>query len=308
MTAQSLVCATCDADVPRGRLSCPACGALLASVSGGRRIAPGAVTTSATPAVLYEPDAAPTAGVVDGELESARAGDLVVPSPDERAADEAIDDETADDEPDGGPAERPPATSAGGPAGPWSEAPGAYLPPAFRPPPPILSTPAGPAAPARAWAGQGAPTAMAEATASASQLPVERPRVAEFVGWLSVAGAALAAVGFLLPWSSAVIGASGVGYFDRWGLAGPFHVVVVLGLLAILALSLVRHSLPTWLAVGLPGLGLGALLVGLVWPYVLGPLGAGAGVVIVGLGAVMLAAAGMVAIGTDRHASGDPAV
>ena len=39
MTAQSIVCGTCAAAVPYGRLSCPSCGELLASVAGSRRTA-----------------------------------------------------------------------------------------------------------------------------------------------------------------------------------------------------------------------------------------------------------------------------
>jgi hypothetical protein len=298
VVAESIVCATCATPVPAGRLSCPACGELLASVSGGSRVASGAVTTSATPAVLYELALAPTSSLVDGDIEGYRRSD-----------DAAIDtdpDASLDLEPRSAPAPR-------STLGPWSEAPGAYLPPAFTPPAPIPAIPAGPAAPARAWAGHGADRARMNGSSSTAAVPGraeasppstagDRPRVAEFVGWLAVAGAALAAVGFLLPWSSSVIGASGVGYFDRWGLAGPLHVLVVLGLLATLALSLVRHPLPLRLAIGLPGVGLGSLLLGLVWPYVLGPLGAGPGVVIVALGAVMLGAAGVVAIVSDRHA------
>ena len=87
----------------------------------------------------------------------------------------------------------------------------------------------------------------------------------------------MAAVGFLLPWGVSVIGASGVGYFDRWGLAGPFHPLVVLGVLAILVLALVPNPVPPWLRVGLPGLGLGALLLGLVWPYLVALPGTGPG-------------------------------
>lgn len=41
MTARSVVCPKCGADVPYGRLSCTACGALLASVAGSERRAAG---------------------------------------------------------------------------------------------------------------------------------------------------------------------------------------------------------------------------------------------------------------------------
>ncbi len=48
MTATSIVCRECGSPVPYGRLSCPSCGELLASVAGARP--PGApVTTSAAP-------------------------------------------------------------------------------------------------------------------------------------------------------------------------------------------------------------------------------------------------------------------
>ena len=36
MTTKTIDCIDCGASVPYGRLSCPACGALLASVAGGR--------------------------------------------------------------------------------------------------------------------------------------------------------------------------------------------------------------------------------------------------------------------------------
>ena len=49
MTATSIVCRECGSPVPYGRLSCPSCGELLASVAGARP--PGApVTTPAAPA------------------------------------------------------------------------------------------------------------------------------------------------------------------------------------------------------------------------------------------------------------------
>jgi len=107
------------------------------------------------------------------------------------------------------------------------------------PPLPASALPAGPPAPARAWAGYGseADPAAAAATApdavTAEGRGLDPSRLAEFVGSVSVAGAALAAVGFLLPWASVMIGATGSDYFDRWGLAGPGHVIVVIGILAV---------------------------------------------------------------------------
>lgn len=180
-------------------------------------------------------------------------------------------------------------------------APGAYVPPL-----PAGGTPAGPAAPARAWAGHGADGRLPAVEPTREAVPAKRrdadspARLAEFVGWLSVAGAAFASVGFLLPWGQVMIGSSGVGYFDRWGLAGPAHVVVVVGLLALLALGLARTDVPVRIRTGIGGLGLGALVLGLVWPYVVGPLGSGPGAQIVGIGALALIVSGLLAIVVDR--------
>src|SRR6185503_3821412 len=71
MTAQSIVCGACAAEVPNGRLSCPSCGELLASVSGSRRAGGSAASVAASavvPPVLYDPATAPTGSVVDGQL------------------------------------------------------------------------------------------------------------------------------------------------------------------------------------------------------------------------------------------------
>jgi predicted membrane-bound spermidine synthase len=65
--------------------------------------------------------------------------------------------------------------------------------------------------------------------------------------------------------------------------------------------AIVRDRVPIGLGVGVPGLGLGALLVGLVWPYLFGPLGAQLGAIAVALGAVMLVVAGIAALIVDRH-------
>jgi len=120
--------------------------------------------------------------------------------------------------------------------------------------------------------------------------------------WFAIVGAAMAILGFLLPWSRVVIGASGTGgYFDGWGLASPTHVLVVLGLMAVLALEILRAPVPAWLRTGIPGLILGSLIIGLIWPYVVGRLGADIGVMVTGLGGVALIAGGVVASWATRH-------
>ena len=324
MSSQSIVCGTCGAAVPYGRLSCPACGELLASVVGAAR-RPVAVqrapkrasrtskasAADATPAGTSSVATAPppTASTAAMPYELGSSGwDQVRPTTDVEV----------DAEPQW-PAERPatpfavpPTPTAQAPqngASPayarssYADAPGAYVPPV------IPAIPAGPPAPARAWAGHpgtdDAPSdADAASNASAGAL-VDAARLPEFVGWLAVAGSAMAAVGFVLPWGISVIGGSGVGYFDRWGLAGPFHAIVVLGLLAILGLALVRNPIPLWVRVGVVGIALGALLLGLVWPYLFYLPGTGPGVLVVAVGAIILLVAGIIALVADRHEGED---
>ena len=110
-------------------------------------------------------------------------------------------------------------------------------------------------------------------------------RFVEIAGWFIVVGAAMSLLGFLLPWSRVVIGARTIGgYFDGWGLASPTHLFVFVGLLAVLALALRRRPVPAWISSGVLGLGFGGLLLGLAWPYLVGPLGADVGLTMVTLG------------------------
>jgi hypothetical protein len=138
---------------------------------------------------------------------------------------------------------------------------------------------------------------------------VDAPRLVEIAGWFVVVGSAMAALGFLLPWSWAVIGARGSGgYLDHWGLASPSHVLVLAGLLAVMALGVVRTTVPAWVRTGVVGLGAGGLLIGLTWPYIFGPLGSDIGVLMVALGGVALVIGGGVASWATRHAGADPVV
>lgn len=331
MTTQAMVCGSCAAEVPYGRLSCPSCGELLASVAGGRRASHNGTSSTATPATVYavlaagapagDQDAgdAFTEDEGDADDEAAHASELDLDDPSiYPPADLAASATAAATWAVAGHApattSAPPApTAAAAPTWP-STAPGAYV-----PPPPVHV--AGPAAPARAWGGnqdvQAVRSPARDVVASASSDRTsgdatadnaDSVRVDEFVRWLSVAGSALSAVGFLLPWSSTVIGSTGGGYLDRWGLGTPGHFVVALGLLVVLALALVRNPIPVWIRVGLPGVALGSLLVGLVWPYLVGPLGSGPGVLIVVVGAMLLGAAGVVAIAIDRNAGSERGV
>ena len=48
-------------------------------------------------------------------------------------------------------------------------------------------------------------------------------------------------------------------------------------MLLTLALGVVKTTVPAWLRTGVLGLAVGGLLIGLTWPYAIGPLGADIG-------------------------------
>lgn len=326
MTVRSIACGACGAEVQPGRLSCPACGELLASVSGGRSMAtagPSAavrITTDTTPlldALMDDPvgeDAAPEPEP-EPEVESSLEPDPgaepdLDPEPGPVAASRAaypailVDAEPAAAEP-------PPPSWSTRPSEP--PPPGAYVPPSLAPVGASAvagfaamptAMPAGPAAPARTWAGVD-PHAVdrpAESSATdAGAAAAAGDRVDEMIGWVAVAGCALAGLGFLIPWSRTVIGAGGVSYTDQWGLAGPGALIVVLALAAIGVLAVLPNPVPAWVRLGIPGLAVGTLLVGLVWPYALGPLGALPGAMLSLAGALLLAVAAIVCLVVDRH-------
>lgn len=263
MAVRSIECSACGMEVPYGRLSCPSCGELLASVAGVSR-----------PLTWVAPDATPAA-----------ASPMV--------------------------------------ATPMVATPGAYVPPTPEPlapaepalPPPVIATPAGLPAPARAWAGMAdiaegdaAPAVVDARDTDSLERLLDPAHRGEAIGWVAVAGSTMAAVGFLLPWSTSVIGAAGVGYFDRWGFAGPGHPLVVIALLAVAALAVIPNPIAAWVRLGVPGLGLAALLVGLVWPYLFGPLGADPGALLSAVGALVLGASAIAALAHGRHAAGAPGV
>ena len=114
MAVQSIVCGTCEAAVPYGRLSCPSCGELLASVARPRRPARSAARAEATPAapsgvpdVLYQvepptatiaadqPPPEPASRDLDAELpwvSDASDGDAAEPEADVEAPSGSADD------------------------------------------------------------------------------------------------------------------------------------------------------------------------------------------------------------------------
>jgi hypothetical protein len=192
--------------------------------------------------------------------------------------------------------------------------PGAYLPPT------MTLAAAGSGAMQPSWPGARSVAGVRSAATRKAVVPsetatadhaeaTEATRFVEVADWFVIIGASLAVLGFLLPWSVTVIGSSGFGgYFDNWGLASPTHLVILVALLVALALGLLETPVPAWLGTGVLGLALGGLLVGLIWPYAIGPLGADIGAVIVGLGGLALVIGGALACRATRHSEADPLV
>ena len=204
---------------------------------------------------------------------------------------------------------------------------GAYVPPASTPPagrplparpwvgvtsaaPPSMATSPMPQTPALAGASAvGQPPVSTMTFPSVPSLALETGWRATVAGWLMVIGSAVAILGFLLPWSRTVIGAEGAGtYFDTWGIANPSHLLIVLALAVTLVLAVLVNPIPRWIRTCCVGLALGGLLVGLTWPYLLGPLGAGPGVMAILVGGVILGVAGVLDLVEARHVASRSAV
>ncbi|MEO6206907.1 MAG: hypothetical protein ABIP77_02985 [Candidatus Limnocylindrales bacterium] len=304
MALRTIECSACGTAVPYGRLSCPECGQLLASVAGSARN-----LTTVAETVEDDDRAMPPAA---SEPVSMEADDMVEAEPIPTLEPESISivaPEPVEAVESGSVAPEPPAWEPEPPA--WEPQPGAYVPPAPTQLQPSAAELAGLAAPARAWGGIGSAVAEESESMAASgsdsiqeSISLADPaRRAEAIGWLAVAGAAVGAAGFLLPWARTIIGADGVGYLDTWGFAGPGHPLIVLGLLAVLGLAVVKNPIPAWARLGVPGLALGSLLIGMLWTYVLGPLGPLPGAYLSLVGACMLVAAAIASLASDRHAS-----
>ncbi len=315
-TTRKIRCTDCGEAVPHGRLSCPSCGTLLASVAGGVRHA-------ASPMVASVPVGGDPAD--DGHVAAAST-----PGPAAASADTTpiLRPRLPRPSPARSSAPRPPAqrtaaaltlvpttvvrsvTRAFTPA-----TAGAFAGGAPGPTTPTTGVPAMAAAAATSG-GAGAPgaaSAAADPTATASStgrlaIAWDHERIEAGLEWAAALGAGIVAIAMLLPWSRSVIGSSGLGYFDSWGLAGPGHVFVLAWALVILALAVVPTRVPTWISRGMAALALGVFALGLTWPYAVGPLGGQIGVVLTLIGSIVLVVTGVVADWHTRHDPGEPSV
>jgi len=132
---------------------------------------------------------------------------------------------------------------------------------------------------------------------------------AELPGRTIALGAAIAALGFLLPWAEFVIGSESVGGFlDQWGLAAPGHALLLLALIVVGALPVLRERTEVKVGTSTAAIILGALLVGVAFPYLMGPFREAIGVYVTLAGALILIAGGLLARAAPRHVPEDVAV
>ena len=343
MATTTVVCPECGAAAAPGRFACPDCGALVASLGPARRRPAARRAQRPLPRVTVEDERHDDKAEVALEAVSGAAGDaipdssppIVEPEPVEPAEpDWARAPEAAEPQWPVAPIApewRSPSTSSEPPVaaepamGPSQEVPA--WPPVPDPAPipePVVRTPAGAyLAPSAVLPPLDAPSVASarhvDPTSDTLHGPGGKPRVTTLSETLDAfgitgdvprrvvgSGAALAALGFLLPWAEVVIGSGLSGsYWARWGMAGPGHWVVVATLIvvAVLGLTRGRHS---EVPLGAPALGLGALLVGLVWPYLFGVIGHSVGVWLVLVGAIILSVGGFLDL--RRHATARPDV
>lgn len=188
---------------------------------------------------------------------------------------------------------------------------GAYLPPSA-----VLTTVGEPVEAGTAKA-PGSPASVAAANATVSgavgDSAAEAPRSRRalnvdpaFPPQAVVVGAAIATLGFLMPWAPIVIGSTHTGgYLDQWGLAAPGHAALLLVIIALGAAASQVNRLPDWVRPGLPAVILSGILVGLVWPYILvGGFQPTIGVYLTLAAAIVLVVGGLLDLWVSRHAGG----
>ncbi len=326
MPRKPIACPSCGALVSGGRLSCQSCGSLIAAVSAAK---PAARTPPAKPAArsAAEPPAASTSGA--GPAAPAPAAPIdAVPAVIRPSRSGSILSQLETRRPAPAPYARPNDPQPGT-VRPVSPAiPGAYLAPsaAFLAPTPgaravrvdessflrstggyAVSAAAATAPVAFAPNPPGPPEAGVASSVPAGGVSVQAPT--ELPGWLAIAGSAIAAVSFLMPWSrDGVIGAVGSGYFDRWGLANSGYLPLVLAALALLAINAIPNPIPTWIRAGVAPLLIGGVLFGLDWAYQTRPYSDGLGVTLLLIAAIVLVVGGILGVRPVRHQAAPPGV
>ena len=176
------------------------------------------------------------------------------------------------------------------------------------PPAPILPRAWDPVA---AASGDGVIAAPSAATARVGRIAmprIDRERIEATADTVMLVGSFGLVLSFLAPWADVVIGSRGRGYMDTWGLAGSGHIALFLLALGVLALAALENPIGRWLRTGVAGVALGGFVLGLAWPYVVGPLGAGPGALLAWVSGLVLFIAGIVSLLVLRHAALPPDV
>jgi hypothetical protein len=343
MATRTVACPECGSESAPGRYTCGACGALLDGVAVRPRTStagadPGRAAASATatlPPVRHDmndgladldDDTSPVdedrplaseAAMVEAPLAPA-APQWPVREPERQVVWPVREPEREVSWP--APPDRAPI------ADPESRVPaGAALPPSAVLPPPDAAPAAPTGGPAALGTAAQAPSgdgrSPAERVAEWSSAIGERASVAvrEWLDALGPAdsraavsrrivatGAGVALFGFLLPWASAPLDVLAANWLDLWGLAGGGHWLIVVGLAALGIVATSRGRTASW-PVAMPGVVLGALLLGLVWPYLLGSTGRPFGTLVVLVGAIVVFAGGAIGL-AGRHEDATPAV
>jgi hypothetical protein len=114
-------------------------------------------------------------------------------------------------------------------------------------------------------------------------------------GWLVVAGAVVAGLSFLLPWADRVIGSGSPdeSYIGHWGLANAPNILLMLASFGIAWLAIAPLERWAWLRTGALPVIFGGLLIGVAWPYALGPFGPRLGLWVAVIGGVLLLVSGL---------------
>jgi len=117
------------------------------------------------------------------------------------------------------------------------------------------------------------------------------------------------AVAFLFPWADLMIGAAVVG--DPWqqlGILGSWHWLAWLGALPVILLAVAAPDLATWLRLGVVPIAYAGVVIGLTWPYVLGPIGGAIAPLVIVAAASVLIVLGAVAVRPGGLAPAEPGV
>lgn len=313
MATKTVVCPDCGSDTAAGRYTCVECGAFLDGVAVPRPADPEPIAESSTDDRATLETLAPDGDLLvdDGPVLEPAAGGFAepaagLPEPDEWeeavGADEPVDPTVPP------PPNRPADVQ-------WP--PAAAMAPV---PPPEPRVPAGSWLPPSAHLTGLEEPDLSGAAATAA-LPATRERAAAR-NWLAVfgtpekrwaaarrtiaIGAVVGLFGFVLPWASGSLGNLLNVWLNVWGLAfaGMWLIALALvGITALAALSGPTESVP----LGVPAIALAALQLGLIWSTLFGGTGRPIGILVVLVGAIVLAVGGALQLGA-RHEAATPHV